>query len=77
MESVMATEHRIDRGRAKELLKRHVIASMPTAGDYETGLAGVRTYRRDERSKPQRSFYQPMIVKMVQGYKRASLGTED
>jgi AraC-like DNA-binding protein len=50
---------------------------MPKPGAYETGLAGVRTYRRDETTEPQTCFYRPMIVKMVQGCKRALMGTDE
>ncbi|MDR1490235.1 MAG: AraC family transcriptional regulator [Desulfovibrio sp.] len=73
----MPVEHRIDLDRARELLKRHVIGRMPKPGAYETGLAGVWTYRRDETTEPQTCFYRPMIVKMVQGYKRAFMGTDE
>jgi AraC-like DNA-binding protein len=73
----MAGEHRIDIDRSKELLKRHVLGRMPKPGAYETGLAGVWTYRRDETTEPQTCFYRPIIVKMVQGYKRAFMGTDE
>lgn len=68
---------RIDIEQSKQLLKRRIGSRMPKPGDYETGLPGVRTYRRDETTQPQTCFYRPMIVKMVQGYKRAMMGTEE
>ncbi len=68
---------RVDAGRARELLKKHVNGRMPEPGAYETGLAGVRTYRRDAAGEPQTCFYRPLIVKMVQGHKRAVMGGEE
>jgi AraC-type DNA-binding domain-containing proteins len=73
----MAGEHRIDIDRAKELLKEHLFARLPQEGDYETGLTGVRIYRRDETSEPHTCFYQPMIVKMAQGCKRVVIGADE
>ncbi|MDR1126391.1 MAG: AraC family transcriptional regulator [Deltaproteobacteria bacterium] len=73
----MADDQRVDVDRAKALLKRRVLGAMPKAGDYESGLAGVRMYRRDETTKPQPCLYQPMIVKMVQGHKRVFIGAEE
>lgn len=73
----MTSEHRIDVHRAKALLKKRVIRRLPAAGDYETGLPGVRLYRRDETTEPKTCFYRPMIVKMIQGHKRAFMGTEE
>lgn len=69
--------HRVDIAKAKALLKERIRRRMPEPGDYETGLAGVRTYRRDATTKPQTCFYRPAIVKMVQGYKRAFIGGEE
>jgi len=73
----MVGEQRIDIDLAKELLKRHIICRLPEAGDYETGLAGVRAYRRDETGEPHNCFYQPMIVKMAQGHKRVFIGADE
>ncbi|CAK7058367.1 MAG: HTH-type transcriptional activator RhaS [Desulfovibrio sp.] len=68
---------RIDSEKSKQLLKQHVLRRMAKPGDYETGLPGVRTYRRDETTQPQTCFYRPVIVKMVQGCKRALMGKEE
>lgn len=73
----MRDEQRVNIEAAKELLKKRVSGRMPKAGSYETGLPGVRTYRRDEVTTPENCFYRPMIVKMVQGYKRALMGAEE
>ena len=73
----MGAERRVDMDKAKELLKRYVNSRMSEPGCYETCLGGVRTYRRDEVTRPETCFYRPMIVKMVQGYKRALMGTEE
>ena len=73
----MTDPSRVDIERSKELLKARVIEWMPKPGDYETGLNGVRTYRRDETTEPHTCFYRPIIVKMVQGYKRAFMGTDE
>jgi AraC-like DNA-binding protein len=76
-EKIMVGEHRIDFDKSRDLLKRHVIGRMPIPGAYETSLAGVRTYRRDETTAPQTCFYRPVIVKVVQGYKRAFIGKDE
>lgn len=73
----MPGEHRIHVENAKARLKRNTLNRTPQAGMYETGLAGVRLYRKDETTEPQTCFYQPVIVKMVQGYKRAFIGAEE
>lgn len=73
----MTEKHRVDMEKSKEMLKERINRRMPGPGDYETGLAGVRTYRRDETTNPTTCFYRPMIVKMVQGHKRAFMGTEE
>lgn len=73
----MKNDQRIDSEKSKQLLKRLVLSRMPKPGDYETGLPGVRTYRRDETTQPQTCFYRPMVVKMVHGYKRALMGAEE
>ncbi len=63
--------------RSAALLKQRILSRMPAPGDYETGLPGVRTYRRDTTTRPQTCFYQPLIIKMVQGCKCAFMGTEE
>lgn len=73
----MKDDQRIDSEKLKQLLKRRVLSRMPKPGNYETGLPGVRTYRRDKTTEPQSCFYRPTIVKMVQGCKRAMMGTEE
>lgn len=73
----MTDDHRVDVEKSKEFLKRSVLGRMPKPGVYETGLAGVRTYRRDKITEPQTCFYQPVIVKMAQGYKRAFIGADE
>ena len=73
----MADDYRMDSDKAKMFLKRSVLSRMPKPGVYETGLAGVRLYRRDVTTRPQTCFYQPVIVKMVNGYKRAFIGTDE
>ena len=73
----MADDIWMDIDRAKAFLKRSVLERMPGPGVYETGLAGVRTYRRDKTTKPQTCFYQPVIVKMAQGCKRAFMGKSE
>lgn len=73
----MADDYRVDIEKTKSFLKRNVLGRMPEPGAYETGLAGVRTYRRDRITEPQTCFYQPVIVKMVQGHKRAFIGTDE
>ena len=50
---------------------------MPEPGDYEFGLAGVRMYRRNETTEPHTCFYQPVIVKMVQGHKYVCIGADE
>ncbi len=67
----------VDIDRAKTFLKRSVLERMPRPGVYETGLAGVRMYRRDKTTEPQTCFYQPVIVKMAQGCKRAFMGKDE
>lgn len=73
----MMEESRVDIYKAKALLKRYVNSRMPEPGNYETGLAGVCTHRKDEPNRPETCFYRPMIVKMVQGYKRVTMGAEE
>lgn len=73
----MTDQSRVDMARARELLKVRVNSRMPEPGAYETGLVGVRTYRRDVANSPEACFYRPMIVKMVQGHKRAVMGGEE
>ena len=72
----MSSEQRVNVTAAKELLKRLILGRMPEPGMYETGLAGVRTHRRDATTEPQSCFYAPIIVKMVQGHKRAFIGAD-
>lgn len=76
-EKVMPNTHRIDIDNAKELLKRNVFACTPVHGAYESGLPGVRMYRRDYSSEPRNCFYQALIIKMVQGHKCAFFGSEE
>lgn len=73
----MKDEHRVDIEKSKELLKKRLNNRMPEPGDYETGLGGVRIYRRDTTHKAENCFYRPMIVKMVQGQKLVTMGTEE
>lgn len=73
----MKDDQRIDVEKSQRLLKRQILSRMPKPGEYETGLPGVRTYRWDETTEPQTCFYRPMIVKMVQGHKRAMMGSEE
>lgn len=73
----MKDDQRIDREKLNQLLKRQILSRMPKPGDYETGISGVRTYRRDNTTEPQTCFYRPLIVKMVQGCKRAMMGAEE
>lgn len=70
-------EERINIQKSKDLLKALVSERMPVAGAYETGLEGVRTYRRDEPTVLGACLYEPMIVLMVQGNKRAIMGGEE
>lgn len=72
----MYENQRVDMEKSKQLLKRQVLSHMPGAGDYETALPGVHMFRRDETTQPQTCFYRPVIVKMIQGYKRALMGKE-
>lgn len=71
------SERRVDSEKSRKLLKKRVNSRMPEQGVYETGLTGVRTYRKDAASEPESCFYRPMIIKMVQGYKRAFMGGEE
>lgn len=73
----MPGKTRVDMDNSKRLLKECVSSRLPEPGDYETGLEGVRIYRRDETTTPQNCFYRPMIVKMVRGYKRAFVGADE
>lgn len=73
----MAGEHRINKNAANALLKRKLLGLMPQPGTYESGLAGLRMYRKDKTTEPQTCFYQPVIVKMVQGCKRAFIGGDE
>lgn len=73
----MADQSRVDVSKSKELLKKYVNERMPLPGDYETGLDGVRIYRRDAANKLETCFYRPMIVKMVQGDKLVRMGTDE
>lgn len=73
----MTEESRVDIEKAKALLKKKVNSRMPAAGDYEVGIPGVMLYRRDQTNKIETCFYKPMIVKMVQGGKRARMGTDE
>ena len=73
----MGAERRVDIDKAKELLKGYVNSRMAEPGCYETGLSGVRTYRSDEVTRPATCLYRPMILKMVQGHKRALVGSEE
>lgn len=73
----MTGEHRVDMNTSKDLLKKRLIEHMPQPGTYETGLPGVRIFRSDEATRPGSCFYHPVIVKMVQNYKRAIIGGEE
>ena len=73
----MTYQCRVDMKKARELLKVRVNSRMTEPGVYETGLAGVRIYRKDGASEPEACFYRPMIVNMVQGHKRALMGGEE
>jgi AraC-like DNA-binding protein len=73
----MMDENRVDFAKAGSLLKKRVNSRMPGPGDYETGLAGVKLYRRDQAKKAESCFYRPLIVKVVQGDKRALIGSEE
>lgn len=71
-------EQRVDMDKAKSLLKKQVHNQAPAPGDYETGLDGLRLYRRDQANQTcVCNMYRPMIVKMVQGAKRAAIGDEE
>lgn len=73
----MADESRVDMERSKKLLKQRLNNRLPEPGDYDTGLAGVRMYRRDVPHKAENCFYRPVIVKMVQGWKQVTMGGEE
>ncbi|MDL2275907.1 AraC family transcriptional regulator [Desulfosarcina sp. OttesenSCG-928-G10] len=73
----MTDENRVDMDKVRALLKNRVNGRMPEPGEYQTGLAGVRLYRRDQVSKPGNCLYRPVIIKMAQGYKRAWIGAEE
>lgn len=73
----MTVQSRVDVERSKTLLKELVLGRMSGPGEYASGLDGVRLYRRDETTTPQNCFYRPVIVKMVQGTKRVTMGAEE
>ncbi|MDL2321796.1 AraC family transcriptional regulator [Desulfosarcina sp. OttesenSCG-928-B08] len=73
----MVDEHRINIDASKKMLKQILLGRMAEPGDYETGLVGVRIYRRNETSEPQTCFYRPAIIKMVHGCKRAFMGGDE
>lgn len=73
----MEGSHRVDIDKSKDYLKQTVLNLMPAPGDYETSLTGVHLYRRDQTTETQTCVYHPMIIKMVQGYKRAFMGEEE
>lgn len=73
----MTDDLRVDMEKSKDLLKQRLINRMPEPGNYETGLPGVHTHRRNETNPPENCFYRPVIVKMVQGHKRVTMGTEE
>lgn len=70
----MSEHQRVDIKKSQSLLQRYLLAQMPVPGDYETGLKGVRIYRRDETAEPVASIYNPMIIKMIQGSKNVEFG---
>ena len=73
----MTDEPRVDMEKSKRLLKQTLYRQLPEPGDYETGLAGVRISRRNVTHKPENCFYRPVIVKMAQGWKQVTMGSEE
>lgn len=71
------TRQRVDMEHSRLLLRELVHGRMPGPGDYETGLPGVRLYRRDRPNGCGTALYSPVIVKMVQGCKRATVGNQE
>lgn len=62
---------------AKKEMKRRMLRRMPEAGSFTTSMENVRIHRRDEVEKPRNCLYKPMIVYMMQGRKRMTLGSEE
>lgn len=73
----MKNDNRVDFEKARVLLKKITQSQMPEPGDYETGLNSVKLYRKDQVGKAENCLYRPLIIKMVQGYKRAWVGGEE
>ncbi|MES9995747.1 AraC family transcriptional regulator N-terminal domain-containing protein [Desulfovibrio aminophilus] len=71
----MREESRIDMEHARMLLKKKVNSRMSAPGDYEVGIPGVRLFRRDQAQKTEACLYTPVIIKIVQGVKRAVMGS--
>lgn len=73
----MKDEYRVDFEKAGELLKKRINSRMTEPGDYDVGLDGVTLYRKDRPTKAASCLYRPLIIKMVQGHKRAWIGNEE
>ncbi len=73
----MNSDSRIDAEKAKSLMQAKLMKRMPEAGEYESGLEGLRLYRRDEATEPESCFYKPLVIMLAQGTKRTLLGGEE
>lgn len=68
--------NRVDIKRIKDILKQKLLKRMSGPGDYPTAIKGLSLHRRDAVNKPENCFYSPKIVKIVQGCKHSSFGSD-
>ena len=62
---------------AKKEIKRRMLRRMPRQGSFNTPMDNVRIHRRDEVEKPRQCLYKPMIVYLLQGRKRMTIGGDE
>lgn len=66
-----------ERNRIKSELKKRLLARLPREGSYATDIDGVRIHRKDTAKKTECCFYQPRIIKMIQGSKHSLVGERE
>lgn len=58
-------------------IKKHILKCLPTEGFLQTDIKGLYVYRTDTAKRCEKCFYAPKVILMVQGCKKAIMGTSE
>lgn len=63
--------------RSLDSLQEKLLRLMPEPGLFPVGIAGLRLHRKNEPAPPNHCLYNPLVIVVIQGFKRSIVGNQE